>query len=104
MTEITTYINHNYKSNLTLATISEIFFISPGYFSRSFKKITGFSFIEYLNNVRIREAQLLLRETNTKVIDIAEQSGFESIAHFGRVFKQFTKQSPNVYRKVMRMR
>ncbi|MBD0381353.1 helix-turn-helix transcriptional regulator [Paenibacillus sedimenti] len=100
--EIVGYINEHYKTRLTLASISETFFISPSYFCRSFKETTGFSFIEYLNNVRIREAQRLLRETKLKVIDVAEQSGFDSVAHFGRVFKQVTQQTPLECRKLMR--
>ncbi|WP_254776840.1 AraC family transcriptional regulator [Paenibacillus sp. yr247] len=100
--EIVAYINEQYRNRLTLGSISETFFISPSYFCRSFKETTGFSFVEYLNNVRIREAQRLLRETKEKVIHIAEQSGFDSVAHFGRVFKQVTSQTPLECRKLAR--
>jgi len=100
--EIVAYMNEHYRTRLTLTSISESFFISPSYFCRAFKETTGFSFIEYLNNVRIREAQRLLRETKLKVIDVAEQSGFDSVAHFGRVFKQVTQQTPLECRKLMR--
>ncbi|OAS21111.1 helix-turn-helix transcriptional regulator [Paenibacillus oryzisoli] len=99
--EIVTYINEHFNERLTLALISEKFHISPSYFCRSFKETIGFSFVEYLNNLRIREAQRLLRETKLKVIHIAEQAGFDSVAHFGRVFKQVTSQTPLECRKMM---
>ncbi|WP_312149411.1 helix-turn-helix domain-containing protein, partial [Paenibacillus odorifer] len=41
----------------------------------------------------------LLQSTNAKVTNIAEDTGFDSIAHFGRVFKQIVKRSPLQYRK-----
>ena len=85
---IVNYINENYeKDYLTLSYLSEHFYISPSYLSRVFRKATGFTFIEYLNSVRIREALRLLRETNFKIIEVGVQSGFKSISHFGRVFK-----------------
>ena len=76
------------------------FFISQYYLSRSFKQVTGFTFIEYLNSVRIREAQRLLRETEKQVIQIAHMVGFNNISHFGRIFKAITKYTPLQYRKI----
>ena len=84
---------------MTLQTISERFYISPYYFSRTFKQITGFTFIEYLNGVRIKEAQKLLRKTNLSIGKIAESVGYQNNTHFGRLFKKATGISPLAYRK-----
>lgn len=97
--EIVAYINSRFDHPLSLQHISERFFISPYHFSRLFRDITGFTFIEYVNNVRVMEARRLLRETATPVTRVAEQAGFDSIAHFGRVFKQIARCSPTAYRK-----
>lgn len=99
MFEIVKYINENYAEPLTLPYISSHFYISPYYCSRIFKETTGFTFIEYLNSIRVQQAQRLLRETKLSVTDICERVGFGSIAHFGRRFKSITKKSPLNYRK-----
>ena len=99
ISEIVTFINHNYPQNLTLHSLAERFFISKYYLSRTFKEVTGFTLIEYLNSVRIREAQSLLKNTALNVTLIAEKVGYESLTHFGRVFKASTGLSPLKYRK-----
>ncbi|MCJ7839410.1 AraC family transcriptional regulator [Lederbergia sp. NSJ-179] len=104
MTDIIHYINKHYSSsNLTLDSVAGQFFISSYYLSRIFKKATGFTYSEYLNHVRIQEAQRLLRESNMKVIDIAGKVGFNSLTHFGRVFKNSTRYTPSAYRKLHRI-
>ncbi|MCC2686809.1 MAG: AraC family transcriptional regulator [Paenibacillaceae bacterium] len=102
ISEIAGYINANYSEPITLSAISSRFYISPSYLSRVFKEVSGFSFIEYVNMVRVKEAQKMLRETKWKVIFIAEKVGFNQIAHFGRVFKTVTKFSPSQYRNMSR--
>ena len=102
ISEIVQHINGHYQEPMTLSGISELFYMSPYYMSRAFKEITGFTFIEYVNMTRIREAQKLLRESNRKIIDIADSVGFENIAHFGRMFKKLTKLTPHEYRKHQR--
>lgn len=99
VSEIVKYINASYMNNLTLQDISEKFFISTCYSSRIFKSITGFSFIEYLNSIRIKEAQKLLQNSKLNVTEISEKVGYESITNFGRVFKTITGVSPLKYKK-----
>ncbi|HEY4430895.1 MAG TPA: AraC family transcriptional regulator [Paenibacillus sp.] len=97
--EIIDYLHAHYADKLTLVQLSETFFISSTYLCRLFKQTTGFTIIEYLNYIRIKEAQRLLQSTDAKVTTIAENTGFDSIAHFGRVFKQIVNRSPLQYRK-----
>ncbi len=99
VSEIVRYINSHYMDVLTLQSLSKQFHISPYYLSRVYKEVTGFSFVEYLNQVRINEAQKLLKTTNLNVTSIAEKVGYENPTHFGRVFKTITGTSPLKYRK-----
>ena len=97
--EILDSINQEFAKPLTLSGVAQQFFISKFYLSHAFKDVTGFTFVEYLNNVRVREAQRLLKKTSLPVSRIAEETGFESVTHFGRVFKKISNVSPLQYRK-----
>lgn len=95
------YINNNYFEDITLDFISEKFYISPCYFSRIFKQSTNYSFIDYLNNIRIKEAQKLLVRTDMNITSISEKVGYKSSTHFGRIFKKITGQSPTSFKKML---
>jgi AraC-like DNA-binding protein len=96
---IVRFINTHFAEPMRLEELAEQFEISPAYLSRMFKEITGFSLVEYVNLVRVQEAQRLLATTRLKVIVIAEQVGFGSLVQFGRVFRQMTKMTPLRYRQ-----
>ncbi len=102
ISEIVEYITVNYQLDITLGGISERFGISKYYLSRMFKEVTGFTLIEYLNGIRTKQAQKMLRTTALNVTTISENVGFDSITHFGRVFKTITGSSPLQYRKTVR--
>jgi transcriptional regulator GlxA family with amidase domain len=61
--------------------------------------VTGVPFIEYVNGVRVKEAERLLKKTNMSIIEIAEAVGFKSTTHFGRTFKGTLGISPIEYRR-----
>lgn len=100
VTEIVRHINQHYGESLQLDDIAEAFYISKSHLSRSFKKVTGFGYTEYVNLIRIREAERLLRETGWSVTLIAEHCGFDSLTHFGKVFKSISRVPPRDYRKL----
>ena len=94
------YLNSNYKNEISLKLLSQKFFISESYLSRSFKNVTGFNIITYLNAVRIKEAQIMLIESDTHITEIAYTVGYDSITHFERVFKSIVCISPSNYRRL----
>ncbi len=99
ISEVVRYINNHYMNDLSLNLLADKFYVSPYYLSRFFKEATGFTFIEYLNSVRIKEAKKLLEQSTMKVNFIYKKVGFRSITHFGRVFKSVTGYAPLHYRK-----
>ena len=93
------YINNNFREHISLDFLADKFFITPSYFSKIFKKLSGSTFTDYLNGVRIKEAQRLLHETNLSIAQIAKKVGFSSSTHFGRIFKNHMGLSPLSYKK-----
>nr|WP_239004772.1 AraC family transcriptional regulator [Paenibacillus tepidiphilus] len=100
VTDIVRHINHHFAGPLQLDDIAKQFYISASHLSRVFRKFTGFGYTEYINITRVREAERLLRDTGWSITLVAERCGFESLTHFGKVFKVHTGLSPRDYRKL----
>lgn len=98
ISDIVRFINVHYMEKLSLRLLAEKFYVSPYYLSRFFKEATGFTFVEYLNSIRVKEAKKLLIQSSLKVNLIAKKVGFGSVTHFGRVFKLVTGHSPLYFR------
>jgi AraC-like DNA-binding protein/mannose-6-phosphate isomerase-like protein (cupin superfamily) len=92
------YVKNNYSSDINLNNIAKKYFFSPSYFSYLFKTISGKTFTNYVNDLRIAMAMELLYSTNKKVIDISNETGFNNVTHFNRIFKKKTGMSPLAYR------
>jgi transcriptional regulator GlxA family with amidase domain len=72
--------------------------VSEAHFARSFKEAFGAPPHRYLLTRRIERAKALLRDTDTPIIDIALETGWQSLGTFGRVFKDVTGESPSELR------
>ena len=99
ISEVCSYIHTNYSKPLSLESLARTFFISSCYLSRQFKQVTGFRLTEYIQNVRIINAQFLLASTEESVSSIAMSCGFTSFSQFNRVFHQKANCSPTEYRR-----
>ena len=92
------YVKENYRRQIKESEIAGMVGLSEAAFCRFFKKRTGWSFIGYVNEVRIREASLLLSETEDAVAEIAYTTGFNSPNYFNRVFKRNMGMTPGEFR------
>ena len=96
------FIEANYMRDLSLPEIAGAVSMNPWYFSTQFKKYMGLATGEYLNEVRVRAAVALMRESDLKLGEIAELVGFQDSAYFSSVFRRIKKVSPREYRKRMK--
>lgn len=96
-----TYIQENYAKDLNMAVVSNHISMNYSLFSVSFKQVTGSNFVNFLKEIRIREAKKLLSDTDLRVIEISQAVGYENEKHFMKIFKSACGVSPSEYRKNM---
>lgn len=94
------HIYHYYDSPLTLKGMADIAGMSEHYFSKKFKRVTGFGFKEYLTMLRINHSKELLKGSNLSVTEIGTSCGFSDGNYFGDVFRREVGMSPIQYRGV----
>ena len=93
------YINQNFHLPISLHDAAQMACLEDTYFSKQFKAFTGFGFLDYLTQIRLQEAQRLLRTTSLSLSDISDMCGFSGSNYFGDVFRRYVGCSPSVYRK-----
>ena len=96
--DIMNFCAANFAENITLDDVSRSLHISKYHISHLLNDKLGFSFTAYLNNLRVNCACDLLRNTEKKIADISEDSGFGSIRSFNRAFEASMHMSPSQYR------
>lgn len=92
------YIYSNYSEKLTLPGVAKIVNMNPSYFSRCFKKTTGIGLMDYVNNVRIKNAVSMISDTNMSLTDIAHACGYNNQSYFCRQFQKIIGCSASEYK------
>lgn len=93
------YIQLHLAEKLSLAKLSRRVNLSEDHFSRIFLRFTSRRPVTYIYTKRIERAQYLIATTNYSFTEIAEQTGFETITYFARMFKRVTTLTPGEYKK-----
>lgn len=102
--KIISYINVHYQSEITLEALADLACMNRSALCRRFKKITGKTIFEFVNEFRIAYAQKLIANTDLNISAIAYDCGFNNIAHFNSLFKDYTNQTPKSYRSLFRVK
>lgn len=96
------YIKKEYATEISLEEIADRVSMSPSYFCRYFKQVTGLSLVQYIQRYRVDQAKELLVNTDLSVTEIAFQIGFNSQSYFDRIFQRLTRTSPGHFRQSCR--
>ncbi|MDR0943276.1 MAG: response regulator [Ruminococcus sp.] len=97
--KIVKYVAANFKNELRLEGLAQLFGYNSAYLGKVFHKYTGETFNNYLDGIRIGEAKRLLESGEFKVYEIAEMVGFSNINYFHNKFKKIVGISPMSYKK-----
>ena len=93
------YISTDVTRNITLEELAEFCHVSPPYFSALFHREMGKTLRRYINEARVEVAKHLLIETNKSVLDVSMQCGYNTVAHFIKIFKSIEGVTPSKYRE-----
>jgi two-component system response regulator YesN len=76
-------------------------YLNPSYISHIFKKVTGINFTEFMTEVKIDRAKVLLRNEELRIRDVSATVGYGNQEYFSRIFKERTGYTPVDYRAVL---
>jgi len=95
-------IEENYAENISVKALASSMDISVSHFCRIFKKITGKTTTDYINELRLEKATAYLERQDLNITEIAMECGFDSVNYFSRLFRKFYHVSPTKFREVYR--
>ncbi|QHW31180.1 AraC family transcriptional regulator [Paenibacillus rhizovicinus] len=92
--KLLSYIEQHYASPITLRDLARESYYSPQYISKTFKLYCGYTFTEYVQEVRLREAKRMLLESGECAVAIGKSVGYHDKSQFYKLFKQYYGLTP----------
>lgn len=93
------YMEQHYDQDLTVDQIAQELLISPAYLSKIFKEIKETSIINYLIEVRMKQAAVLIRDSKRPIKEVAEIVGYQDPLYFSKQFKKYYGEAPTHFKK-----
>jgi AraC-like DNA-binding protein len=93
------FIQNNFQNKIYLKEVADLIYLTESNFCKFFKKATGKTYSDYVNEIRINEASRLLIQSDKTINQISFECGFETLSYFNRVFLNKKGITPSVYRK-----
>jgi AraC-like DNA-binding protein len=101
--KIFNFVKEEFQRPISLEEVAKKVSMTLPAFCRYFKKITGKTFTQFVNEYRLAHAAKLLHEKQISITEICFESGFNNFSHFNKQFKKFTGKSPSVYRNELKI-
>jgi AraC-like DNA-binding protein len=92
------FIQNNFQNKIYLKEVADIIYLTESNFCQFFKKATGKTYSDYLNEIRINEACRLLVQSEKTISQISYECGFETLSYFNRVFLKKKSITPSKYK------
>lgn len=93
------YIQDHFMGKISLKEVADLIHLTESNFCKFFKKATGKTYSDYINEMRINEAARLLLQTEKTINQISYECGFETLSYFNRVFLNKKRKTPSTFRK-----
>lgn len=97
------YVNKNFQNHISLDEIADEVSMTVPAFCRYFKKSTGKTFTQLVNEYRVVHATKLLNESQMSIADVCYECGFNNFSHFNKQFNEITGKSASNYRKEIKL-
>ncbi|TRZ41786.1 AraC family transcriptional regulator [Robertkochia solimangrovi] len=96
------YVKTNFQEQISLEKMADMSGMTVPSFCRYFKKMSGKTFTNFVNEYRLVHASKLLAEKPVSITEICYESGFNNFSYFNKSFKKFTGKSPSEYRNELK--
>lgn len=101
--DIFNFVKKEFRRPISLEEIAEQVSMTVPAFCRYFKKTSGKTFTQFVNEYRLVHAAKLLHEKQISITEVCFESGFNNFSHFNKQFKKFTGKSPSLYRNELKV-
>ena len=93
------FMKSHLSETLKIATLAALVNLSRSHYTTSFKRVTGYAPLSYLNHLRMQRAVQLLNTTDLSIKRISDQLGFSDQFYFSRAFRKMHNHSPSEHRR-----
>ena len=100
--QVVDYVTKHYYESFSVAQAAKMANMTEITFSRNFHAVTGHSFVDFLNRIRIGQACGMLYASDEQITSIAQESGYKNLANFNRHFLKVRGMTPSEYRETAR--